>query len=524
VKKHLTRFGRAKGPQRLARLLAIGAVVLAPLPGLSQLYTNKNYTKIAAGSSEATVVRQAANVTPSPRQLRWQQLELTGFIHFGINTFTNKEWGDGTESPQLFNPTALDAKQWVRACKDGGIKQVILTAKHHDGFCLWPSNFTEHSVKNSPWKNGQGDVVREVAEACRAQGVGFGVYLSPWDRNSKYFGDTAQYNNYFVNQLTELLSNYGRVDEVWFDGANGEGPTGKKQVYDFNRWYTLIRKLQPTAAIAVMGPDVRWVGTESGYGRETEWSVVPLETQSQDQVAANSQKEASFAPKNMMDNDLGSRAKIRQAQNLVWYPAEIDVSIRPGWFYHPAEDTQVKTPAQLLDIYNSSVGRNGVLLLNIPPDKSGRISQNDLVSLKAWKAALDKTYAKNLLQGAKITGTNASQAKALLDTNYDTHWTTTGRDTTAVLNFTFPAPQKFDVLQLQENISVGQRIEQFVLEYKRGEEWKTVVAGTTVGYKRILKFELLQAQYLRLRITASRLNPTLSAVGVYKQAELPGTK
>lgn len=503
----------------LAALLLGCAGALLPAAGFAQLYTKSNYAAIAAGSSPAAVVRAAAAVTPSARQLRWQQLELTGFLHFGLNTFTNKEWGDGTESPALFNPTALDAGQWVRTCKAGGIKQVILTAKHHDGFCLWPSKFTEHSVKNSPWKGGKGDVVQAVAEACRAQGLGFGVYLSPWDRNSPYFGDSAKYNNYFVNQLTELLTNYGRVDEVWFDGANGEGPTGKKQLYDFNRWYALIRKLQPTAVIAVMGPDVRWVGTESGEGRATEWSVVPLDAQRQDKVAANSQQDVAFAPKNMMGDDLGSRAKIKGAPALVWYPAEVDVSIRPGWFYHPAEDSQVKTPAQLLDIYNSSVGRNGVLLLNIPPDKTGLIKPEDAASLRGWKAALDQTYANNLLKGSQISGPNAQKGTALLDANYTTYWTTPGRDTTATLSFTLPTPQVFDVLQLQENITVGQRIESFVLEYQSGAEWKTAATGTTVGYKRILKFAPVRAQYLRLRILSSRLNPTLSAVGLYKQAE-----
>jgi alpha-L-fucosidase len=491
---------------------------------MAQLYTSQNYVALPPGSSPEATVRGAASVVPSPRQLRWQQLERTGFIHFGMNTFTNKEWGDGTESPALFNPTALDARQWVRACKAGGIKQVIITAKHHDGFCLWPSKFTKHSVQSSPWKGGKGDVVKEVSDACREQGVGFGVYLSPWDRNSPYFGDSAKYNNYFVNQLTELLTNYGRVDEVWFDGANGEGPTGRKQVYDFNRWYALIRRLQPTATIAVMGPDVRWVGTESGYGRETEWSVVPTEAQKQANVAANSQKEATFAPKDRMENDLGSRAKIKDAPALVWYPAEVDVSIRPGWFNHPAEDTQVKTPAQLLDIYNSSVGRNGVLLLNIPPNKAGLFDQHDIASLQAWQAIIAKTYATNLLKGSQVQGATTAQAAALFDTKYDTYWTTTGRDTTATISFSLPAPRQFDVLQLQENIAVGQRIENFVLEYKSGEEWKPVVTGTTVGYKRILTFAPLQAQYLRLRITSSRLNPTLSAIGVYKQAAEPSAK
>jgi alpha-L-fucosidase len=504
--------------KQLATLLASCLGALLPLTGLAQLYTSSNYKPIVGGSSPAAIIQQAARVTPAPRQLRWQQLELTGFLHFGINTFTNKEWGDGTESPALFNPTALDAGQWVRACKAGGIRQVIITAKHHDGFCLWPSKFTKHSVQSSPWKNGQGDVVQEVATACHAQGMGFGVYLSPWDRNSPYFGDSAKYNNYFVNQLTELLTNYGRVDEVWFDGANGEGPAGKKQVYDFNRWYALIRKLQPTAVIAVMGPDVRWVGTESGEGRATEWSVVPLDAQQQEKVAAHSQKEATFAPRNRMGDDLGSREKIKDAPALVWYPAEIDVSIRPGWFHHPAEDSQVKTPAQLLDIYNSSVGRNGVLLLNIPPDKTGLIQPQDVASLQGWKAALAQTYATNLLKGSIVSSTSAAQAAALLDARYDTYWTTTGRDSTATLSFALPAPQLFDVLQLQENITVGQRIEQFVLEYKSGAEWKTAATGTTVGYKRILKFEPVRAQYVRLRILSSRLNPTLSAIGLYKQA------
>ena len=504
----------------LAGLLGMGGALL-PLASAAQLYTNRNYVTIAPGTSPEGTVRAAARVVPSPRQLRWQQLERTGFIHFGMNTFTNKEWGDGTESPALFNPTALDARQWVRACKEGGIKQVIITAKHHDGFCLWPSKFTKHSVQSSPWKGGKGDVVKEVAEACHEQGLGFGVYLSPWDRNSPYFGDSAKYNNYFVNQLTELLSNYGRVDEVWFDGANGEGPTGKKQVYDFNRWYALIRRLQPTATIAVMGPDVRWVGTESGYGRPTEWSVLPTEAQRPAGVAANSQQAATFAPKNRMEDDLGSRAKIKAAAALAWYPAEIDVSIRPGWFNHPAEDTQVKTPAQLLNIYNSSVGRNGVLLLNIPPDKRGLLAAPDIASLKGFSKALATTYATNLLANARVSNLKASQTAALLDARYDTYWTTAGRDTTATLSFALPAPQTFDVLQLQENIAVGQRIESFVLEYKSGAEWKLLVAGTTVGYKRILPFAPVRAQYVRLRITSSRLNPTLSAIGLYKQSLAP---
>jgi alpha-L-fucosidase len=485
----------------------------------AQIFTDKNFVAIQPTDGEQDIIRKAANIVPSKRQLRWQELELTGFIHFGVNTFTNKEWGDGTENPKIFNPKALDARQWVRVCKEAGIKQVILTAKHHDGFCLWPSKFTEHSVKNSPWKGGKGDVVKEVADACKEYGIGFGVYLSPWDRNSQYFGDSAQYNDYFINQLTELLTNYGKVDEVWFDGANGEGPNGKKQVYDFNRWYSHIRKLQPGAVIAVMGPDVRWVGTESGYGRETEWSVVPIDAQVQDNIAAVSQKEAGFAPTNMMDDDLGSRTKITKAKSLVWYPAEIDVSIRPGWFYHPAEDEKVKSPATLMDIYFSSVGRNGVLLLNIPPDTRGLIHEADIKNLKEWKRRRDETFAQNYLKGAKVMCSNGNSNPVLLDGNNATHWTTKGNDTTAVIEFQLKSAQTFDVLLLQENIRVGQRIEKFAVAYKEGNEWKKLTAGTTVGYKRLLRFPAVKASAIKIMIESSRLNPTLAEIGLFKQAQ-----
>lgn len=484
----------------------------------AQLFTSKNYVTIAATDKPADIVSKAARVTPSERQLRWQQLELTAFLHFGMNTYTNREWGDGKENPKDFNPTELDARQWVRVCKEAGIKQVIVTCKHHDGFCLWPSKYTEHSVKSSPWKDGKGDVVKEVADACREYKMGFGVYLSPWDRNSPIYGDNDKYNDYFVNQLTELLSNYGKVDEVWFDGANGEGPNGKKQAYDFNRWYKLIRKLQPGAMIAVMGPDVRWVGTESGNGRTTEWSVVPIDAQVQENIAAGSQKDVGFAPTNMMDNDLGSREKINKAKSLVWYPAETDVSIRPGWFHHPAEDTRVKTPQRLLDIYYSSVGRNSLLLLNIPPDKRGLITDYDTKALKEWRALLDETFAVNFLKGAAVKTSNGKGPKGLTDGNYKTYWTTNGKDTSAVIEFTLKAPQTIDLLALQENITVGQRVEKFVVEYKDGEEWKKITDGTTIGYKRLIKFAPVTVSVVRLRIESSRLNPTISEIGLYKQA------
>lgn len=481
----------------------------------------QNYVPILPTDSERDIITKAAHVTPSPRQLRWQELEMTAFFHFGINTFTDREWGQGHEDKKLFNPTQLDADQWVKVCKEAGIKLAILTAKHHDGFCLWPSKYTEHSVKNSPWKGGKGDIVSEVANACRKQKMGFGVYLSPWDITEASYGTDA-YNDFFVNQLTELLTNYGKVDEVWFDGACGEGPNGKKQVYDFERYYALIRKLQPEATIAIMGPDVRWVGTESGYGRETEWSVMPVDSIIQESIAKNSQTDATFAPiGDMTESDLASRPKIMNAKGLIWYPSEIDVSIRPGWFYHKAEDTRVKTPEKLYDIYFSSVGRNGVLLLNIPPDKKGLIHKNDVKSLKKWKKLLDRTFSENMAKGAIAHCANGKNVEALFDQKNDTHFTTAHADTTTSIEIQLDGQKTFDVLLLQENIRVGQRVEAFTLEAWHQNQWKHIVSGTTIGYKRLLRFEPITASKVRLNILSSRLNPTISEMGLYK---MPNSK
>jgi alpha-L-fucosidase len=477
-----------------------------------------NYVTISPGESEQAIIAKAANITPSPRQLRWQQLELTAFFHFGINTFTGNEWGTGKEDTKLFNPTRLDARQWVRSVKDAGIKQVIITAKHHDGFCLWPSKYTEHSVKNSPWKNGKGDVVKEVADACKEYHIGFGVYLSPWDRNSPLYGSGDDYNNYFVNQLTELLTQYGRVDEVWFDGANGEGPNGKKQVYDFDRWYKLIRKFQPSAVIAIMGPDVRWVGTESGYGRETEWSVVPANNLNQEQIEAGSQHDLAFKPQgDMTGSNLGGRERIRNAKGLVWYPAEADVSIRPGWFFHDSQNDKVKSPEKLMDIYYSSVGKNCVLLLNIPPDKDGLINENDIKSLNGWKKLRDATFGTNLLKDASAEYNNGVNMQEALDDKYATYFTTRDKDSTATITMQLKKPATFDVLSLQENIAIGQRVEKFVFEYLDGQTWKQATEGTTIGYKRLLRFPVVTAQKVRLKIESSRLNPAISTIALYKQ-------
>lgn len=487
----------------------------------SWVKAQQNYVAIKPGETEADIIKKAANIVPTPRQLRWQQLELTAFFHFGINTFTGKEWGTGKEDPKIFNPASLDAQQWVKTAKEAGFKQIILTAKHHDGFCLWPTKTTAHSVKSSPWKNGNGDVVAEVAAACKKYKVGFGIYLSPWDMNSDLYG-TEAYNVFFIDQLTELLTQYGQIDEVWFDGANGEGPNGKKQVYAFNRWYSLIRKLQPKAVIAIMGPDIRWVGTESGYGRETEWSVLPMAEQSQKEISLLSQKEVNVVPVlsgSFKDQDRGSRNRLLNTTGLVWYPAETDVSIRPGWFYHATEDDKVKSPEKLLDIYYNSVGRNGVLLLNIPPDKNGIINQNDIKSLKDWTKLRDETFKVNLAKDAVIISPNGRNTKAMLDGRYNTNWITKEHDSTAIIELLFKTAQTFDVLSLQENITIGQRVEKFTFEYWDEKNWVTAAIGTTIGYKRLIKFKPVTARKVRLNIQQSRLNPTISELGIFKQVD-----
>jgi len=368
---------------------------------------------------------------PSPSQLAWQRAETVMFLHFGMNTFTDREWGEGKERERLFNPSHLDAGQWVKTAKAAGFNLLILTAKHHDGFCLWPSRFTEHSVKNSPWKSGKGDVVKEFTDACRAERVKAGLYLSPWDRNQPAYGDSPKYNEYYRNQLTELLSNYGPVAEVWFDGACGEGPNGKRQQYDWPSYYGLIRKLQPQALIAICGPDIRWVGNESGLARENETSVQP-------------------APPEM-----------RPGKRAVWYPAECDVSIRPGWFWHAREDRQVKSLSDLMKIYFASVGRNSNLLLNVPPNVQGRLSDADVARLAEFKTALDRLYGVNLAAGRPVRASNVrggsdryAPGKAL-DGDLDTYWATDDSATNGWLEVDLGQPRTFDVVRIQEAIALG---------------------------------------------------------------------
>ncbi len=385
------------------------------------------------------------------------------------------------------------------------MKMIILTAKHHDGFCLWPSKYTEHSVKNSPWKNGKGDVVRELADACREAGLKLGLYLSPWDRHEPTYGNTAKYNKFYKNQLRELLTNYGDVAEVWFDGAKGRD--AKDMVYDWNGYYAIVRELQPDAVI-FNGLDIRWVGNESGYARETEWSVM-------------NRNDKPFGFINPQQKDLGSIKALGEGENLIWYPAETDVSIRPGWFYHPNQDDKVKSLEKLLDIYYISVGRNTVLLLNLPPDRRGLIHENDVRRLRELRKVLDATFKHNLALGAVakascVRGDNPRYgADTIVDGKKDTYWSSDDGTTGATLEFDLGKKCKFNVAELAEYIKVGQRVEEFVLEALDGTSWKKFARGTTIGYKRLLRFDEVTAQKVRIRILDSRVCPTISNFALF---------
>jgi alpha-L-fucosidase len=477
---------------------------------------------IGPEDSAEGIVRKAALVVPTARQMAWQELEFVAFVHFGMNTFTDREWGEGTEDPALFNPTDFDARQWVAAFKDAGMRMVILTAKHHDGFCLWPSKYTEHSVKNSPWRDGKGDVVREVADACREAGLGFGVYCSPWDRHEPTYGDSPAYNEHMKNQLRELLTNYGPIADVWFDGACGEGPNGRRQVYDWLGYWAVIRELAPNATITICGPDARWCGNEAGLGRESEWSVVPL-VGADDQPVEQSQKSAdALLGIDCQKPDLGSRTALLEAAargaRLVWYPAQVDVSIRPGWFYHASEDDKVKPPDQLLDIYYGAVGRNAQLLLNVPPDRRGRIHENDVQRLRELGEVLRATFAKVLAQSALATSSSQRDGHgpgATIDGDKNTYWTTVDGVTSATIEYDLGEPKTFNVAMLQEQITVGQRVEEFEVDAWLDGEWKQIARSTTIGYKRLLRFADVTASRVRVRITKSRLSPTLSRFGLF---------
>lgn len=450
---------------------------------------------------------------PTAKQLAWHQMEMNAFIHFTTNTFTDKEWGYGDESNSVFNPTNVDANQWAKTLKDAGFKMIILTTKHHDGFCLWPSKFTEHSIKNSPYKNGKGDIVKETSEAAKKSGLKFGVYLSPWDRNRADYGQ-ASYVTYYRNQLKELFTQYGKVTEMWFDGANGGdgfyGGANEKRKIDGKTFYQwpatlkLIRSIQPNVVFfSDAGPDIRWVGNEQGKAGRTNWNNISTDT--------------LYAGKSGIENLLNTGV----AEGKNWVPAEVDVSIRPGWFYHAKEDNLVKTPEKLFEIYLSSVGRGSNLLLNVPPDRTGQFHANDVSSLQGFASILKKELGINLAKKAIIKADSyrgkaiSFSAKNLTDGNKDSYWTTNDDVKTAQLEINLGSKQMVKYILLQEYVRLGQRVKAFSIDVWKDGNWQTVATETTIGYKRIVKISPEQTDKIRVNILDSKACPVLSNIEVY---------
>lgn len=466
-------------------------------------------------------IKYAASIVPSERQLAWQELEFYAFIHFGMNTFTDSEWGTGSEDPELFNPTNLDARMWARLIKLSGMKAMILTAKHHDGFCLWPSAYTDHTVKYSLWKDGAGDVVKECADACREYGLKFGIYLSPWDRHDPRYGEGEAYNEFFKNQLTELLTNYGDIFCVWLDGACGEGANGKKQEYDWDGYYKLIRKLQPDAVISVTGPDVRWVGNESGVCRKSEWSVVPYWYSNAELIAAGSQKDVSKPPKKISHTtlDIGSRKAIKKCNRLIWYPAEVNVSLRKGWFYHEREDYSVKPLSKLMEIYFNSVGANASFLLNIAPNMEGKFSEKDIETLLSVGAQLEIEFNEDLAASSTITDNRhldkAHCGQMALTENTGKYWHSGYDPEGAELVLDLGDEYDIDKVVLSEHIRTGQQIEEFSLYIQLNGKWKKVAKETVIGHKRICRFREARTRYIKLVIEKARCFATIEKFEAY---------
>ena len=450
---------------------------------------------------------------PSSQQMEWHKMEMNAFIHFSINTFTNREWGMGDESPKLFNPTAFNADQWISVLTETGFKGVILTCKHHDGFCLWPSAYTNHSVKMSPFQEGRGDIVKAVAEAAKKYHLNFGIYVSPWDRNHADYGRPA-YIDYYRNQLKELFTQYGPMFEMWFDGANGGtgfyGGTNEsrsidgKTYYDWPTTIELIKGLEPTIIFfSDAGPGVRWVGNERGIAGETNWNTISADT--------------LYAGKSGIENILNSGHEM----GTQWIPAEVDVSIRPGWFYHPQEDSLVKTPQQLFDIYLTSVGRGSTLLLNVPPDRRGLLHEADVGSLRGFRKLIDSAFKNNLTKRAQIKATSFRgnderyDPKNLLDGNENSYWATDDDQTTAGIEIQFSEVKEIKYLILQEYISLGQRVKAFDVEVWDGNAWVNVYKGTTIGYKRILKLLPVSTDKVKIVIKESKACPVILNLEIY---------
>lgn len=447
---------------------------------------------------------------PSEAQLAWHDMEMNAFIHFTTNTFTGLEWGYGNESPSIFNPSSIDVNQWITVLKDAGFKMVILTCKHHDGFCLWPSKYTEHSVKNSPYK---GDVVKEVSDACKKHGLKFGVYLSPWDRNHPEYGRDG-YITYYRNQLKELFSNYGPVTEMWFDGANGGdgyyGGSNEMRKINGRTYYNwpvtmgIVKEMEPDVIFfSDAGPGVRWVGNEKGIAGETNWNTITADT--------------LFAGKPGIEELLSTGS----SDGKHWIPAEVDVSIRPGWFYHESEDSLVKTPEKLFDIYLTSVGRGSLLLLNVPPDKRGLFHENDVQSLKGFRDLLNKEFAYDLAVDAKITasshrGKSDKYSPVMLnDGNKDTYWATDNNVTKASVEIDLRKNAKIKYVVLEEHIRLGQRVSKFNIEILEKGKWKKVADGTTIGHKRIFRLDGNETSKIKVNILSSKACPVISGISVY---------
>lgn len=459
---------------------------------MTRRVSRRDFVRLAAAGAAVACVRPRpqsgggasgdGRPRPSGPQLAWQRDELAMFLHFGVNTFTDREWGDGREDPRLFAPAALDARQWTRAARDAGFRALILTAKHHDGFCLWPSATTTHSVASSPWRDGHGDVVREFVDACRADGLAAGLYLSPWDRNNPAYGDSRRYNDLYVAQLTELLTRYGPIGEVWFDGANGEGPNGKKQTYDWTRVFSTVRRLQPGAVMfSDAGPDVRWCGNERGVAGDPNWSMV----------------NPSIVTYPGADGP-GVTAALQHGDpaGTVWRPAEVDVSIRPGWFHHPAEDARVRPVDDLMNLYFTSVGRNGKLLLNVPPTRDGLLHATDVARLRAFRERREALFGADLARARRhefrVTGPSSARVE---------------------LDLVEPAPAS--VVRLGENVARGQRVGRYALEASVQGTWRPLAAGTTIGYAKLDRFDRTRIERVRLTIDTVAGEPEAVSIALF---------
>jgi alpha-L-fucosidase len=569
--KNIFYFGKMSFPQNatFTKPLSASSLVLLALACGQALAQNdgapasipySTMQVISDGDSAEVIAEEAAKVLPRPNQTDWMRLEWTFFLHYGPNAFHGVEWGTGREEPSLYNPTAFDADQWVRAMKDAGGKMVVLVCKHHDGLCLWQTRYTPHSVAASPWLNGKGDEVKAVAAAAKKYGLKLGVYLSPADlyqlrTNPKnpggYYGDNSSnvlsviptdpasfksdpskgrkpapdfgkysyvvddYNRYFLNQLYELLTEFGPIEEVWFDGANPDPSV--HETYNYNAWYDLIRHLQPKAVIMGKGPDVRWVGNEGGIGRTTEWSVVPLPTSPE-----------AFRWPDMTGRDLGSRARLRPGSYLWWFPAEVNVTIlaNGAWFWAPQKHP--RNVSELVDIYYRSIGRNGNLILNLSPNNRGLIPDDELEALREMSQIIKDTFAIDLARGGKLTADTSDKAHQppnALDRDLDTWWEAAPGKTNAALTLTLRKPATFDVVSLQEAVDHrGQRIESFAIDFWNGSDWPVAEKissdeMTTVGHRRLIRLKSpVSSDQVRIRISGSRLEPTLAEIGLFKQS------